>query len=82
MQPHAARFEQQHDGVRPFVDRALQHAHQLGAVDFADRAAHEAALLRRAEHDLATELAAPDDDAIVERDRRIELRQVRTDDAH
>ncbi len=81
VQPHAARLEQQHDRhrstLRRLIDRALEEPGQLRSVDLADRAAHEAAFLRRDQHAAAAERRRAHDDAVVERHRRVEQRQVR-----
>src|SRR5581483_890933 len=77
VQPHAARFEQQQNRIRLLGDGALEQPRELGAVYFADRAAHELAFLRSREHPASIERARADHHAVVEGDRQIERRQMR-----
>ena len=63
------------------LNGALEQADQFGAVHFTDRTTHETALLRCCKHLGAVERTASDHNAVVKRHRRIELPQMRADDA-
>ena len=66
-------------GIDLISPRGAQQARQLGAMDLAEGAAHEAAFLGGDEYRRAIEAAAPDDDAVVELLGKIEHRQMRAD---
>ncbi|MFK4619771.1 hypothetical protein ABIF50_003048 [Bradyrhizobium diazoefficiens] len=59
--------------------RRAQEAGELGAVDFAEGAAHEASLLRGNEHRRPLQAATADDDTVVELLRQVEDRKMRAD---
>ena len=81
LKPDAAGIEQQQHGAEAALSGAVaggpQQAHELRAMDFAERAAEKPAVLRRHEDLLAIKAAAAHHDAVIERACEVELGKVR-----
>src|SRR5688500_2494333 len=77
MKPDAATVQQEHDRVRPRVERTFDETGDLGAMHLADGAAHEAAFLSGDQDRTSPDAGFADDDAVVECGRHAEYGEMR-----